>query len=171
MPWQDEMVDILRTMVNDGASVKYTDDRLQEVLVVSARLVTFDADFTATYACDRTNLSITPDPTTSLPRDESFIDLTTVRAAAILDQGSASIAAGQAILVQDGASKIDLRAAFKASLELMQKGWSAVYSTMLDNYLTVQQGGAHGVAILSPFRLFYRGPAYGPPGYGSPYGR
>jgi hypothetical protein len=168
MAWQDEMVDILRTMVNDTAGSKYTDDRLQEVLTVAARLVGFDADFRADYLVDRPNLSIAPDPTTSVPRDEAFIDLVTVRAAAMLDQGAAAVAAGQAILVEDVGSKIDLREAFKAQLSLFQKGWGAVYDRMLGEYLAGQQSGSMGAVILSPFRYYRRGPGgYGAGGYGA----
>jgi hypothetical protein len=60
-------------------------------------------------------------------------------------------------MVQDGASRVDLRDAFKAQMALLKDGWCKAYEKMRDDYVLGQQGVPVGAAILSPFRLFSGG--------------
>lgn len=158
MAWQTEMTTILRTMVNDTSTTPtYTDERLQGCIVVAARLVEMELDFSNVYSGDVVAVDITPDPTdsTSVPptRDENFINLTCCKAASIIDRGSAMAAASQAILVKDSASVIDLRDVFKAKLALLAKGWSAVYDDMAEEYANIQGAGTIGAVVMGPFRV------------------
>ena len=158
MAWDDEMVAIVRTMVNDTSDTPtYSDDRLEGALVVAARLVNMELDFPVDYKANASAGSITPDPTVTsatAARDENFINLVCVKAACVIDRGSAILAAGQAILVKDGTSLVDLRDTWKAKLGLLSKGWCAVYEQLKAEYAASQQEAAVGAAILAPFRLY-----------------
>ena len=65
MSCQLELPIIVRTWINDLSDTPtYEDDRLQQVLVVSAQYVNREINFTNDYEVNLTNLTITPDPTT-----------------------------------------------------------------------------------------------------------
>jgi hypothetical protein len=158
MAWQDELVTVLRFLINDLAAIpQYDDDRLEQGLVIAARLVLTEAGFTPVYTADVVNVDIKPDPTDDAggSRNDAFTNLVATKAACIIDRGAASAAAGQAILVQDGTSRVDLRKAFDARLALLKMGHCAAYDTMLEEYLT-GQGGVHtlGAAIMGPIRIW-----------------
>lgn len=166
MAWQDEMTIISRTLVNDLGATRYTDDELEQVLVVSARFVQREIpSFADLYAADAVNITLAPDPTVAPDRNEDFIDLVCLQCACLLDRHSAMGAASQAIMIQDGSSKIDLREAFKARLELIKRGWCAVYAERRDEYLTGAYGmGTVGRAIMTPIRTLAQGgdfPSFG----------
>ena len=54
MAWQTEMTRILRYMLNDldSASYAYSDDRLEETIIVAAQLVLHEIDFDKDYTVD-----------------------------------------------------------------------------------------------------------------------
>lgn len=158
MPWQDEMVAMLRTVINDPADTGiYTDERLEGTLITASRLVSMELSFPGSYLANQSNLTITPDPTVGDDRDENFINLATVKAACIIAQGSAIKAASQSLLVKDGASTVDLREQYKAFIALLGKGWCSVYDAMKDQYIMSQSGVGIGAAIMTPFRIFASG--------------
>lgn len=154
LTWRDEMVALLRTMVNDAGVVQtYDDARLEKLIVVAARHVSMELRFVQPFQGFIKTVDIVPDPTADETRDEYYINLTCLQAACILDRGSAAQAAGQAIMIRDGSSQIDLREAFKAKLALLAKGWCAVYESVKDSYLVGQVGSVTmGLAVMSPFR-------------------
>lgn len=155
MAWQDEMGIMLRVMVSDnGTTQTYSDDDIENSICLAARLVQMKADFPVSYAVNVENATIVPDPTVGDNRDENFINLVCLQGACVLDRGSALRAAGQAIMIRDGSSQIDLRDTFKAKLALIEKGWCAVYAETLDDYLVNQKGTTVGAAILTPFRIY-----------------
>ena len=77
MAWQSEMVRMLRHVVNDldSSSYSFTDDRLEESILVSAQLVLTEIDFENTYTVDVDGLVLTPDPTTLADKDDAFINI------------------------------------------------------------------------------------------------
>lgn len=154
MAWDEEMNIITRALVNDMDSTKFTDDRINQAILVSIRFVTAYLDFNQEYIVDIVNESVTPDPTINPYRDENLINLATLKCACIVDRGAASAAADQAIRVRDGQSEVDLRAAFKAKLDLIKSGWCAVYDETKTEYAYARSGEVVGAAVMSPFRLF-----------------
>lgn len=156
MAWDDDGIVLLRALINDSdaTAYRYTDTRLTEALLVAAFQVNLEIDFLNDYVISLGNETITPDPTNINTKDDNFLNLIAVKAACIIDRGSAGTAADQAIMVQDGSSRIDLREAFKAKLSLLQKGWCAVYDNMKQEYITSQQGVIVGAAIMTPFRIY-----------------
>ena len=164
MAWQDDMNSILRVLISDDDEVEadrtFSDDKLERVLIVAAFQVSYELDFDNTYVINIANSTISPDPTLTATKDESFTNLVTLKAACILDRGSANIAANRAIAVKDADSAIDLRRIFISKLELLKQGWCAVYEdTKLEYQMSSNQ--VAGAAVMTPFRLF----AFGNRGY------
>lgn len=152
MAWQDEMVPMLRVMVNDISSVTYVDDTLEQTLVVAAFQVKNDlAEFQ--FFVDMANVSISPDPTIGISKDDSFVNLVCIKAACIIDTGSAALAATQAIYVKDGTSTIDLRGSLEGRLALLSKGWCSIFKDARMSY-QMQSLEAAGSVVMTPFRLF-----------------
>lgn len=157
MAWQDDMTEVLRVLVNDTEDTPtYSDDKLERVLVVASFQVLLQLKFSQDYKVNISNRTITPDPTATATKDESFVNLATLKAACIVDHGAAIIAAQRAIAVKDGGSSVDLRGVFQGKFALLEKGWCAVFDTEKFEY----QAGlvrVAGAVILTPFRLY----AYG----------
>jgi len=86
MAWQNEMTLIVRHLVNDLDSSEYTfiDSRLEEAVLVSAQLASVEIDFENTYTIDADSLTLSPDPTDSSNKDDSFINLVCLRTARML---------------------------------------------------------------------------------------
>jgi hypothetical protein len=154
--WQDEMDILLRVMVNDVAGTLYSDDTLEQILVCSGFQVSLEMTFSSLFHADMANIAFTPDPTAAATRDESYINLTCLKAASIVDRGAASIAASQAIAVKDGASLIDLRDVAKHRLNLLKLGWCKVYDDAKLEYRAGQVRIA-GAAVMGPFRVYASG--------------
>ncbi len=122
MSWQDEMIPITRVLINDlAATPTYTDDRLEQLLLVAARQVNSEMAFPQDFVIDVGNGTLLPDPTLGDNKNDSFINLVTQKAACILDQSVAVIAAKQAISVKDGTSAIDLRGVSECSTIKQEK--------------------------------------------------
>jgi hypothetical protein len=167
MAWQDEMIELLRVMVQDMADKpKYPDDSLERVLVGAAHIVEAELDFPVHFAADLANRDIVPDPTDADAgtRDDNFINLTCMRAAAIIDQGS--IRAESGIVIRDNGSMVDLHYKLDALVKMVQGkgGWASEYQ---DAKLAYQAGlltDVVGAAVLGPFRDL-AGEYYGWDGY------
>jgi hypothetical protein len=155
MAWQDELVATLRVMLGDlSATPTYSDDSLEQTLVVGAFQVSASIPFNPPFAASVSNVTLTPDPTLDATRNDSFSNLTTLRAAAILDRTEASLYARRGIIVKDGSSAIDLSKVADAKLRLLEKGWNAVYEDARWEYLYNRIQNVAGAAVLTPFRLF-----------------
>lgn len=158
MDWT-ELTEILRVLVNDLDAVTYTDETLERILAVAARQVLQEMDFAYPYVVTiGDEPDITPDPTDdeTPTRDDSFINLLTIKAACIVDQGAATLAAKQAIAVKDGTSSIDLRTVMLGKLKLLEKGWCAVYRDTKQEY-QANSASIAGAMVMTPFRQYAQG--------------
>jgi len=153
MAWDDDMVTIVRVMVNDPSSTVYTDASLTELILVAAFQVKMECSFTQTYTVSISDETISPDPTLEATKDESFINLVCLKAASIADHGAAILAARRAISVRDGSSAIDLRGPLAGWLKLLEKGWRAAYEKAKLEYQMGQTPIA-GAAVMTPFRTW-----------------
>ena len=116
MAWQDTMVTMLRVVIDDtGSNPVYSDSRLEEVIVVAANLTKQDVDFDSDYTIGVTDLSISPDPTTS--PDNAFINLVTLKSACLLANSEYKTCTNNAISVRDGSPSIDKRGVAAAKKE------------------------------------------------------
>ena len=150
MSWQLELPIIVRTWINDLSDTPtYEDDRLQQVLVVSAQYVNREINFTNDYEVNLTNLTITPDPTTGT-RDEDFIGFVTLKAACFLDQSTfRTKAANEGIRAGLGEASIDVRGNLRGYKEILDVGPCYMYDKLRMQY---EISNANGIeAILVPF--------------------
>lgn len=154
MAWDTEFTTVLRVMIADY-TVPYTntDASLKQVLIVSAQTVLTELTFTYAYITDINNQTILPDPTDNASRDNSFINLTTLKAACIIDRGAAGIAAKGALIVRDNGSFVDFTGKSRSLTALLDKGWCAAYTEAKFQYQS-GLGGVAGHGILTPFRVF-----------------
>ena len=87
MSWNLEIPIMVRTLVNDlSDNPEYSDERIQQAIVVAAKYVKFDVSLDNEYIIDVSNPDITPDPT--VDNDDIFISLVSLKAACIIDQST-----------------------------------------------------------------------------------
>jgi len=117
MAWQNDLTIILRALINDLDSSTYTDERLEQILVVSAHLMRTELDFIHVYNIDVEAVTISPDPVDS--QDYAFTNLTTLKAACLILAAEVKLAAAQSFRVQDAGAVIDVQGVYKAKKELL----------------------------------------------------
>ena len=150
--WILEMPLIVRTWINDLAdNPTYSDDRLQQAIIVAGQYVTREINLDTEYKCDIINLSITPDPSLASTRDEAFITFTALKTACILDQSTfRTKAAAEGIRAGLGAANVSVAGNLKGYKDILDKGPCAMYEKLRIEY---EIGNAHNYirAVLSPF--------------------
>lgn len=158
MPWQDEMVPTLRVLLLDLDETNYTfsDERLEQILVVAAMQVAREASFSQDFVSSPANVTITPDPTAAATADPAFVNLTCIKATCIVDRGEARAMVKQGLYVKDGSSAVDLRSLPLSKLKLIEsdRGWCAVYENEKYTHALNQAGEVAGAVVLTPFRMF-----------------
>ena len=149
MPWQNEMTVIVRHLVNDLDSTDYTfsDDRLEEAILVSSQLSILEIDFEQTYTIDVDSSSLSPDPTDSSGKDDSFINLVSLKTAQMLIGSELKTHSLQAVALRDGPSSIDLRG-IVSGLKLLFDDINRRYDEAVTQY---KLNGVVGQAILGPY--------------------
>lgn len=149
MPWQNEMTLIVRHLVNDLDSTNYTfsDDRLEESILVSSQLSILEIDFEQTYTIDVDSTSLSPDPTTSSDKDDSFINLVSLKTAQMLLGSELKTHSLNAISLRDGPSSIDLRG-IVSGLKILFDDINRRYEEAVTQY---KLNGVVGQAILGPY--------------------
>ena len=80
MAWQTDLLTMLRNVIFDvdDTDYTYTDNRLKEMLVVAARLVTQEIAFDTDYTVTISTTGISPDPTDSTDANSKAFELTKV---------------------------------------------------------------------------------------------
>lgn len=90
MSWQIELPLIVRSFINDLDPVNptFTDDRLQQLIVVAAQYVQREIDLPVAYQISIVCPDIVPDPTILENRDKDFISFVALKSVCLLDQSS-----------------------------------------------------------------------------------
>jgi hypothetical protein len=145
--WQLHMRLLLRSLIADTVEpYTYHDDALDQLLVNAACFVDMEVDFINTYTINNAKRLITPDPVTT--GDHPFCILTAYKAAFLIYQQEAKLAAQKGVKVKDGPSEIDYRdAASRAKAMLGQAERN--YNKALVAYKTGD--GMRGHGIVTPF--------------------
>ena len=115
MSWQNEMVRIVRFLINDVDASTYSDGRLEETVLIAAQLQMSAIDFNNTYTIDVDSLLLSPDPTESNPKDNWFINIVCTKAACIILNSEAKTLAAQSYKIKDGPSSIEMAGAYQAT--------------------------------------------------------
>jgi len=148
MTWQNEMVRIVRFLVNDLDSVTYADCRLEETILVAAQLRTDQLDFDNTYTVDVDTLYLSPDPTTLETKDNFFINVVSMSAACIILGSEAKTLAAQSARIKDGPSSIDLSSAYQSSYQMYKDICEKLDKMILDHNAGNSTAGG---AVLTPY--------------------
>lgn len=145
--WEDTMVITLRAIIDDlGEDPVYSEDRLKQLLVASAVIVSNVLDFNIDYAISVSNLTISPDPST----DNSFVSLVVLKAACFLAMAEQKRKAAAGLSFKDGPSNIDGRGAADATAKWSDK----VCKDYEKAELAARVGNmAVGQAIVGPYRF------------------
>ena len=157
MAWDTEMVTMLRYMIDDvDATQKYSDSRLQTLIVITATQVNYDVGaFSQTYTYNIATPSISPDPTDSSNRDDDFITLVTLKAACTISLSEFRDAARKGISFKQGRSSIDTKGMVSGYKDLIDgpNSWCNMYKKALDEYKIGYAGasGGPGRSIMGPF--------------------
>ncbi|NDG30920.1 hypothetical protein EB118_12705 [bacterium] len=150
MSWQGQMSTIVRHLINDldPENYKYTTNRIESSILVSAFLVAREADFSNSYDINVENCGINPDPTESDTKDQDFIILTCLKTACIIIGSELKIEAANAISIKDGPSAIDLRGV-ASTLSVLYKDLCEKYEAAMMDYRA--GGSIAGQAVLGPY--------------------
>lgn len=151
MPWQMDMLLMLRSVIGDLDSTKYTDERLKQILMVGAYNVQNDAVFPNVYVVNVGQVSLTPDPVDT--GDTDFTVLTVYKTACILIGSEVKTESAKAISYRDGSSALDLRGV-STSLANLYSSICAKYEEMITKYRYEKgsgDGSPLGTAILGPY--------------------
>lgn len=152
MAWQDEMVVMLRVMINDlGDSPTYSDSRLEQMLSLSAKYVQEEIYFAVTYTIDVSDASISPDPTITANLDTSFTNFVVLKAACLADWGTfRQKALLSGLKARCGPAILETMEHMVGFRELISQGPCAAYDALKQDY---QFGNVENIrAVLSPFR-------------------
>jgi hypothetical protein len=149
MSWRSQIPLIVRHLINDldQEKYKYSDERIETSILVSAQLLSIETDFTNSYIIDIANGGLSPDPTEGMI-DNAFINLTALKSACIIIGSELKTEASNAISIKDGPSAIDLRGV-ASTLSILYKDLSDKYSKLLLDYRAGNSIAGH--AILGPY--------------------
>lgn len=99
--WTEDIIYILRALIGDPLGTVYTDERLRDIVIISAHLISKEFILDVEYTVDLTDGSISSDP------DTNFKNITALRSAVIILTAEAKDIAKNAIRVKDGPSEIE----------------------------------------------------------------
>lgn len=151
--WDIEIPIIIRALINDlDNNPTYSDDRIKQLIVVSANYVVKDINLQQQYIIDIINESISPDPSSPESRDTTFIGMLGLKAACLLDQSTfRTKAALEGIKTALGSANLSISgnlAGYKMILDQSQGPCKLYEQLVLDHNI----GNATAVsAVLSPF--------------------
>lgn len=150
MAWDTDLVVMLRVLISDfGTPQTYTDEYLSRVIVTAGILTDSEMEFTYDYVYDVSNITISPDPVTSL--DTRFQALVPLKAACIITQGEFKQALGQGIKVRDGDSAIDTSVSFRGYKDILELGPCKSYEKL--KWTLLASSAYSGGAVLGPHRI------------------
>lgn len=148
MAWQDVTIGIVRVLINDldDSSYDYSDERLEQTLVVAAQLVNQEIDFSTTYTIDIPTVTISPDPSS----DAAFINFISLKSACIIDQSTFRTKMTLAGLkAKCGPAVLETVEHLRGFKDLINFGPCKAYQTLKEEWIF---GNAQVVeAVLSPF--------------------
>lgn len=150
MSWDTTMTIMLRTLIGDFDATEFTDTRLQQIIVVAAQYVNDDIELDTDYTITIPTPNISPDPTTSTPPDDTFVNISVLKAACIIDVGSLRAAAlTSGLEAKCGPAVMKTLKGTEGYTSLMENGYCKTYSQAIDQFNFGNAGWARG--ILSPF--------------------
>ena len=145
MAWTTDLVLFVRSLIGDLDSTKYDNDRIKQVIVISAYTMLSTTTFLYDYTVNIGAVTISPDPI----EDTDFSLLVAYKAACIIIGGEVKNASNQALSYREGPNSLDLSGVATA-LQALYKDLSSKLEDMLNTY-EMEQSSANGHAILGPY--------------------
>lgn len=151
MAWQQTMVTMLRALVNDLDCTDFTNERLEQLLVVSAHYVNQEIDFNRNYTINITSPDVDPDPTTisNDSNNDAFINFVVLKAACLADWSTyrqKALVAG--VKAKCGPAVLETMDHVKGFRDLIEMGPCKAYETLKWEH---EMGNFTVKAVLSPF--------------------
>lgn len=120
MSWQSDCIEMVRVLINDmGEPYKFDDCRIERVLTVAAAQLVKELSFPNQYVVNISKQTITPDPSSTNPKDDDFLVLVSKKAAILMTDGEYRILSMSNMRVVDGPSSIDISGAVDATKKLL----------------------------------------------------
>ena len=151
--WQNTSLIMLRTMLNDAGcdTVRYTPQRLDDLLITSAYLLPLEVNFQNDYVVDVELRTITPNPISQDDGDE-FINLLVLKAACMADEGNFRTAAlAQGVSARIGPAALTTTSYGQYLGTLLNEGPCKAYSKLVELYNMGYDGSKIIRAVMSPF--------------------
>lgn len=154
MAWSTEMIIMLRHLINDldipPTAPTYSDDRLQELILVSAQQVQLEVSFFQTYSINLDTLTLTPDPSTGT-RDDAFMWLVTFKCCCLLSRSELKSFSSSAWAIRDGSDiQLDPTNVVKAKQQAAAMFCQAYEDAKWKYQMAVRPAGK---GILGPFSV------------------
>lgn len=148
MAWNDDVVPMVRYIIGDvDTPQKYTDTRLKTAAVMAANFLVMEISFANAYVIDISGETVTPDPSTTDPKDTDFLSLLALRTSCLIIAGELKLYAAASFRVMDGPSSIDTGSIF-ANLQKLNDSLCTLYDK---NKMAYQMGATgYGKAIMTP---------------------
>jgi hypothetical protein len=149
MSWQTEISSVARVLINDlSDNPTYDDERLLQLILVAAKYVSIEMNFTVDYKINMSDLSITPDPYTL--NDSDFMGFVALKSACLLDMSTLRTkAATEGIRASLGPASLSVSGNIKAYIDIIQTGPCASYENLKLQYEVGNTNLFSG--ILGPF--------------------
>ena len=151
--WQNTSLIMLRTMLNDAGcdTVRYTPQRLEDLLITSAYFLPLEINFKTTYVVDVELRTITPNPVDEEDGDE-FINLMVLKSACMTDEGNFRTAAlAQGVSARIGPASLTTSNYGQYLGTLLNEGPCKAYSRLVEVYNMSYDGSKIIRAVMSPF--------------------
>jgi hypothetical protein len=151
MSWQNEMILVVRTLIDDlGPVYKYTDLRIKQSIIVAAKYVQFDVVIEPEFIIDVVNMTITPDPTLDEINNQIFISLTCLKAACLIDQSNYRNKVGvEGIRAALGPASLQVTGSLAGWKAILDHGACAAYAAFTEHWDVANATAIR--AIFSPF--------------------
>lgn len=160
MAWSDNMTLMLRYIINDvDTPQKYSDNRLQTSLLIAAKFVGSELNFSQVFYPDFMNLTLSPDPTIEPTIDDWYANLTVLKAAQQIVSGEWKVLSnGGAIMFKEGSAMVDMRESAKTKKDFLLDLERQYDDAKLTYQMAIRPSVA---AIIGPFNI-YGGNFYSP---------
>lgn len=134
MSWQTEISAVARVLINDLSDTPtYDDERLLQLILVAAKYVSIEMNFSVDYKINMSNFSITPDP--YVLNDSDFMGFVALKSACLLDMSTLRTkAATEGIRAALGPASLSVSGNIKAYLDIIQNGPCASYDKLRLEY-------------------------------------
>lgn len=144
----EELIFIVRQLINDLDGSTYSDDQLLNIVCVAALFVNAETDFIDTYLVNLKDKNIDPDPTYSNVDDVPFMTLVSLKAAIIILKNECKKYALNTFRIHDGPSIIDTSSLYKSLADLLKTREEEYDQVKIDIQLSFQ--GGNGYTITTP---------------------